>query len=183
MGEQSPFFFFDDEKPTDRPLMCGECKKKTQVLYTEVVGQTMTHTRMCAECPELDRRLHGSPKSSLNDGGLSETGICCGTCGTTLEAVKRGALLGCPECYDLFEESIIDELARAHAIPHRLVGQKKNLPFHIGRSAAPLPEVSVALKLLALNDALNDTLKSENYEQAAQIRDQIRKLTEEEKTK
>ena len=52
-----------DKQFPDRPLECSECKKPIAVRYTEIVGDTIIHTSMCADCPELQRRLHGtSPK-------------------------------------------------------------------------------------------------------------------------
>ena len=45
---------------SERPLDCTECKKPIAVLYTEIVGNRMTRTSMCADCPHLERRLYGT---------------------------------------------------------------------------------------------------------------------------
>lgn len=57
---------------------------------------------------------------------------------------------------------------------------KKNLPLHMGRLPGQAVEINPALKLLALNQALHETLSHEDYEQAAWLRDQIKELTDEE---
>lgn len=162
----------------DRPLECGECKKPVAVRYTEIVGNSITHTLMCSDCPVLQQRLFGLAHPlpyTLKEGA---TGLACGNCGTTLEAVRMGAPLGCPVCYDVFEEVILAELHQAKKIPPLLNITKKSAPIHIGRSPGEIQEINPAMRLLALNEALTETLKREDYEQAAMLRDQIKELTE-----
>lgn len=178
MSDQYLFSFSEDDKPIERPLQCGECKKKASVLYTEVVKNSIIHTRMCEDCPELQRRLHGISPKKEGEVSLGEAGLCCGNCGTTLDAVRTGNPLGCSECYDVFEDEIIKELISAKSFPSRLSNVKKSVPLHIGRVSMQSQEMSPALKLLGLNEALNETLKREDYEQAALLRDQIKAMTE-----
>lgn len=170
---------FPTEKEPERPLECSECKKPIAVHYTEVVGDSITHTCMCADCPELQRRLKGVP-AHPPEGVSSEAfkGLACGNCGTTLEALRVGAPLGCSECYTVFDDVLLPELLAAGKVPVRLATAKKSIPIHIGRSPGESQEINPSLRLLALNEALNETLKREDYEQAAWLRDQIKALTE-----
>lgn len=167
------------EKMADRPLECSECKKQITVHYTEIVGESMTQTCMCADCPELQKRLHGIPQWQGEEGGLEGgAGLACGNCGTTLDAVRMGSDLGCCDCYEVFEDVIIQELISSKKIPPRIANNKKSTPIHIGRGPGEAQEINVSLRLLALNEALNETLKKEDYEQAAWLRDQIKALTD-----
>lgn len=161
----------------ERPLECSECKRPIRVLYTEIVGNTITHTNMCSECPELERRLRGVPVAE-RAGGPGSGGIACGECGTTLQAIRVGTPLGCSNCYDVFTDVIIAELISSEKIPSRIVGNKKSVPLHIGRAPGETQEINPSLRLLALNEELSETLKREDYEQAAWLRDQIKALTE-----
>lgn len=163
----------------ERPLECSGCRKGVAVRYTEVVGNTITHTVMCGDCPQLEARLHGIPARSevkTQAGGVA--GLCCGSCGTTLNEVRAGSLLGCNECYEVFEDLVLSELQGAGRIPPRHKGGKKSAPLHIGRAPGEAKEMSPSLKLLALNEALTETLQREDYEQAAWLRDQIKEITE-----
>lgn len=165
------------EKSADRPLECTECKKHVAVLYTEIVGDQITHTAMCADCPELYRRLHGGngePLFAVKEGG----GLACGNCGTSFESVRMGHPLGCAVCYDIFDEVVFQELVHQNKMPPRLTQFRKSIPIHIGRKPGESKELNVSAKLLALNEALSETIKAEDYEQAALLRDQIRELTE-----
>lgn len=167
------------KKKPERPLECSECKRPITVIYTEIVGDLMTQTSMCSECPELQRRLKGTAHEfKSNQEGVA--GVACGNCGTTLEAVKMGSSLGCQNCYEIFGDIILTELKESNHIPARLVITNKSTPVHIGRIPGETLEIAPSLRLLALNEALNETLKREDYEQAAILRDQIKELTESE---
>jgi protein arginine kinase activator len=170
------------EPQSERPLECGECKKSIAVLYTEIIGDSITHTVMCADCPELQRRLHGAnPQELLATQFAGITGLECGNCGTTLEQVKRGHSLGCPDCYTVFEDVLLLEMQATHSLKPHFSMQKKGLPLHVGHTPGTYLTINPSSRLLALNEALNETLHREDYEQAALLRDQIRALTENDK--
>lgn len=168
----------------ERPVECSHCKKPIKVVYKEIVEDSKICTEMCGDCPIFQQKLHGQilEKPQVRE-GLSETeaGLCCGNCRTTLESIQMGNPLGCSECYAIFSDVLINELISRDKIPSRIkkdVIAKKTQPLHIGKS----PNVSLTLppssRLTALNEALNEALKKENYEQAAWIRDQIKALME-----
>jgi protein arginine kinase activator len=161
----------------ERPVECSHCKKPVKVLYKEIVGDSVIITEMCAECPVLQHKLQGS----VDEKKESEAGLCCGHCGTSLESVKMGNPLGCSECYNLFSDLILSELLSADRIPSRLkqtVLTKKTQPIHIGKAPGKQVVFNPSSQLISLNEALNEALKRENYEQAAWLRDQIKSLTE-----
>lgn len=162
----------------DRPLECCECKKKINVLYTEVTKDHCTHTAMCADCPELEAKLHGKAikESALAD--FTGANLCCGTCKTTLTAVRTGHELGCSDCYEVFDDFIRKDLLLEKHLPERFESVLPNASMHIGKTAAVATAINPSLKLVALNEALTEMLKKEDYEQAAALRDQIKKLTE-----
>ncbi len=168
-----------DRHHCDRPLECGECKKPIAVRYTEIIGNNIVHICMCSDCPELQRRLYGT---SLKDYIQSQAGVGaaleCGNCGTTLEEVKRGNLLGCSECYSVFGDLLLNELQASGRLSSKISATRKGLPAHIGRAPGESVILSPSSRLLALDEALNETIKREDYEQAAWLRDQIKALTE-----
>lgn len=168
----------DPDKMPDRPLECSECKKHISVIYTEIINGTVTRTSMCADCPELRRRLYGTPAHQPGSKKETSTGLACGNCGTTLESLRVGLPLGCSVCYEVFDDVLINEMLAAEKIPPRKTTSKKSIPIHIGRRPGESQEMNPSLRLLALNEALNETLEKEDYEQAAWLRDQIKALTE-----
>jgi protein arginine kinase activator len=167
----------------DRPVECaGHCKRPIKIMYKEIVCDAINVTEMCSECPIYEQKLHGQIKALTPEGlAEGEAGLCCGNCRTTLESVLTGNPLGCPECYPIFSDVLISELISEDAIPSHLkksIGAKKTQPLHMGKTPSNTLTFPTSSRLTALNEALNEALKKENYEQAAWLRDQIKALTE-----
>jgi protein arginine kinase activator len=163
-----------------RPLECGHCKKTAKVIYKEIEGQTITTTEMCADCPVLQRKLYGEMLPPKSAEGV-ETDLCCANCLTTLESVRTGNPLGCAECYTVFADVLISQLIDSDTIPAKLkksLSVKRMQSLHVGKSPEKTVVIATASRLIALNEALNEALKGENYEQAAWLRDQIKTLTD-----
>lgn len=168
-----------DKHFPDRPFECSECKKTIAIRYTEIVDNSITQTSMCNDCPELQKRLHGTnPRELLANIAGAPADLACGNCGTTLEEIKRGHRLGCSICYSVFEDVLFMELQAGNRIPPRMSSNKKGHLLHIGRSPGETLAINPSSRLLALNEALKETLNREDYEQAAFLRDQIKELTE-----
>lgn len=164
----------------ERPIECSHCKKPIKVIYKEIVGKTIIITEMCADCPIFQEKLHGAPTTTPSEGWKQgEKGLSCGNCRTTLESIKMGNPLGCSECYSIFSDVLVSELLAANKISPRIkksLATKKSEPLHVGKSPKKGAEVSPSSSLIALNEALNEALKKENYEQAAWLRDQIKAI-------
>lgn len=181
-----PKDFSPEEPPTDiiseisedRPLECTECKKKIAVRYTKVVGKTITHTAMCQDCPQLQRRLHGIPRMEPIEAVIGEGALACGSCGTILDSVRMGSLLGCSSCYEVFEDILLTEMLKVQRISPKVLSRKKTSPIHIGRAIGETKEINPSIQLMALNEALTEMLRKEDYEQAAWLRDQIKVIKE-----
>lgn len=164
---------------TERPVECSHCKKPIKVTYKEIVGEISSCLHMCEDCPIMMQRMKGQIKDSKTPSSEKDTGLCCGRCGTTLESIQMGNPLGCSECYAIFDEMIVQEMIEMDMLPSRLSKspiKKKSHPLHIGKSPQTPTVMPVSSKLTALNEALNEALKKENYEQAAWLRDQIKDL-------
>src|SRR5690348_4204111 len=131
----------------ERPAECaGHCKRSIKVIYKEILGNVITVTEMCAECPIYEQKLHGQIKAPTIEGlAGGETGLCCSNCRTTLESVLTGNPLGCSECYPVFSDVLISELISEDAVPSHIkksIAAKKTQPLHIGKSPSntqPLP--------------------------------------------
>lgn len=164
----------------ERPLECSECHLPIAVLYTESVGGKIVEQVHCDVCPVLHRKLYGiRPEEGSGAKAAERTGICCGRCGTTLESVRTGSPLGCSECYEAFADVIVFILSQAKRISQRLEAPPSTrVSLHVGRQPGEAPTINLQMKLIALHEALDETLKREDYEQAAMLRDQIKAIEE-----
>lgn len=147
-----------------------------------MIGNSIMITEMCLDCPILEQKLRGTPSQEASLESIAkEPGLACGGCRMLLEAVKMGNPLGCSECYNVFGDYIISELIEEQKIPSNLkkgLTVRKNQPIHSGKSVGKQVNMPTSNRLTELNEALNEALKKENYEEAAGLRDQIKALME-----
>jgi len=134
---------------------------------------------MCADCPILQRRLYGqdNPISSDSETASQEAHLCCGGCGLMKDEVTMGSRLGCSLCYEIFEDEIFHELVNSGHLPAKMKELKRTIPLHIGKPPISQKSFDPSIKLVSLQKELQETLKREDYEQAAWIRDKIQALT------
>ena len=107
----------------------------------------------------------------------------CHCCGLTFAEFKQHAVLGCAECYKCFEHLLSPLLERAHegGVSH-MGKQPKRLSK--GLSPRPTAPMTVALtqedrarRLQSLGAQLSRAVSEEQYELAAKMRDEIRRLS------
>ena len=91
--------------------------------------------------------------------------LSCDHCGMTFADFREDSLLGCPKCYDAFEELLLPLIERAHEGATRHLGK---VPKRSGN--AQRREVD----LLRMRKALTDAVVTEDFEEAVRLRDQIK---------
>ena len=92
----------------------------------------------------------------------------CPICGTNWNQFRQHGLMGCPHDYAMFESKLVPLLKRAQENATQHAGK---VPTKL-RQGEPVREVVT----LRLRRELQKALDAENYEQAAQLRDQLKKL-------
>lgn len=174
-------------------MLCENCKKRTAtVFYNENInGKTRSYS-LCGECAaklreagelqQISSMLGGfqAPFSALHDdlfGGFfgipgatgGSTKKKCGGCGSTYSDIAAGGRVGCPECYSTFR----DELSRT---VHSIHGTTT----HTGSVPAKYRAIKArANRLKQLKAELSAAVQREDYERAATLRDEVRKLEDE----
>lgn len=100
---------------------------------------------------------------------LQNPKLACNSCGMTFDEFRKGGLLGCADCYKTLERLLNPLLERAQE------GASK----HIGKvpTRAGVDELRQQ-RLRQLRSELEQAVASEQYERAANLRDQL-KATEE----
>jgi protein arginine kinase activator len=99
--------------------------------------------------------------------GPSEKEQACPNCGFTLERLRKEGTLGCPLDYQTFEQALLPLIERAHA--------GKNT--HCGKVPTKVPkDTRKFVELSQLRRQLEDAVRDEDYELAAQLRDKMKQL-------
>ena len=162
-------------------MLCTICKEKPATVHlTQIVGDKMQKLDLCEDCAktkgindptsfglaDLDLVLGLGASQQLEQaaGGVE---LRCPRCGFTQADFKKSGRLGCPECYRTFAEGLAGLLKTMHKSTR-----------HIGKAPEAMRttrENADRMKMLQLK--LAKAIRDENYEQAAQLRDEIKQLT------
>jgi protein arginine kinase activator len=93
----------------------------------------------------------------------------CPKCGFSQTDFKKTGRLGCPDCYDHFSEGVESLLKSMHK------GTR-----HIGKAPAVWQQTKVYVdRLHSLQTKLDKAVAKEDYEKAAQLRDEISRVKSE----
>jgi len=146
---------------------CQKCgRKPATVFMTTVVGGELKRTDLCAECARETGALHPSgflsPEALLT--GPEPAAVVghekCPACGYPLDTLTKTGRLGCAVCYEKFSAHLTTALQESQkSLVH--VGKRP------GRKNARREDLEAELQQL---------VRSEQYEEAARVRDRIAKL-------
>ena len=98
-----------------------------------------------------------------------ETERKCPTCGMTESQLRQSGRVGCPDCYSTFADILNPYVEKLHGATR-----------HIGTAPAA-PEQPKQDPVEALRAQLKTAVENEEYEQAARLRDEIRRMEGEQK--
>lgn len=159
-------------------MKCQFCSNPATVHVTKVVDLKQQSLHLCEACAKQHQVLPG-PKAELNlpallqlliGPHLSPEGeelarLACPDCGIKYMAFRGDGRLGCPRDYDVFRAGLEPILLRVH----RATAHKGKSPRHADRNRAFQDE------LMELHRQLQAAVRAEAYEDAARLRDLIRR--------
>ncbi len=181
-------------------MICDVCKKKKATVHlTEIVDGKMAEMHICEDCAK-ERSVQMEQQFGLADllAGLSDFGkqikteekskLQCPNCALGYEDFRKFGRLGCSECYNAFRAHLSSLLKKIHGSGQHLgkkpIGRPTPLPAAPTSKAAAVKTVVVKEEgLQELKTKLQHAVLSENFEQAAILRDKIRILEKKEKEK
>jgi len=161
-------------------MFCERCQKnKAALYYKQTINGKTVSWHLCADCANENAHPADAFLNPLTSFGLltsvfppqnSALNIkSCPACGTVFGAIMDSGKAGCGECYTVFRDELLPSISSIH-------GAKT----HTGRVPPDfLVTVSKKRKIEELQAALKRCVAEENYETAAQIRDEIRSLDRE----
>jgi len=163
-------------------MFCDVCKsKEATVFLTQIVEGKMQKVNLCESCSK-EKGVNDPTGFALADlllglGAAQEidknpAGNRCPVCGFSQADFKKTGRLGCSACYDAFAEGLSGMLKNMH-----------RGSVHSGKVPAKLRAGRMRNKELAgLQASLQQAVQEEHFEEAAAIRDKIRRLEDESRT-
>jgi protein arginine kinase activator len=159
-------------------MQCCICKEKPATVHlTQIVGDKMQKLDMCEDCAKAkginDPTSFAMADLMLGLGAAQEveqavgSELKCPRCGFSQADFKKSGRLGCPECYKTFAEGLSGLLKTMHK------GTR-----HVGKAPEALRQTRErADRLKTLQKKLNKAVETEDFELAAQLRDQIKAMS------
>jgi protein arginine kinase activator len=155
-------------------MICQRCRDEATVHLTETIEGRRRELHLCLECarkagvalPEqppklaLDAVVENLIVTHVGElvGALAE--LTCPDCGLKFMEFRARGWLGCPNDYRVFSRGLLPLLTRAHGASR-----------HVGKVPQRRIESNGRLRLRA---QLREAIAREDYEEAAQLRDQLR---------
>jgi len=156
--------------------ICGE--KPAKIHSTKIIDGKVETTHLCQECAHKQAAGKAIPLSGILSGlfKLEEAAapltkkemLTCEVCGQTYRSFKETGRLGCATCYDTFEKQLTP-----------IIAQVQKGDRHIGKRPRDLAPPSLEERLEGLRRDLQRAVAKEEFERAAALRDEIRKLESE----
>jgi len=181
-------------------MLCDNCgKKEANVRYSENINGIKKELNLCEECSEkigISKIDFSMPIDfSSFFGGFLENFMVpefmptfseikelkCNNCGYTFDNIVNTGKLGCSSCYDVFEERLDPIIKRIQGDNHhigrigKIIDKKIDEEITNNTNNENKKVDSKETKLEKLKEELKQTIKEERYEDAAKIRDEIKK--------
>lgn len=158
-------------------MKCDRCDQTATVHLIEIYNGQKVEKHLCEKHAEEENvSVSVSPPInellekfvSTHSGQLPEQAqLVCEDCGLNYDDFRRDGLLGCPGCYESFEEAIESLIARAH----------EGAVLHCGKVPSYAGSDQIRhQRLLRLRQELKKAVLTEQYERAAQLRDEVEQL-------
>ncbi len=161
-------------------MPCDQCHDREAVIHlTQIVNEQVTTLHLCERCAaekgvESPAAVAKTPLGTFLAAmgkGLPEAAPApkstdtCSRCGGSLQDFRESGRLGCPDCWRAFESPLRDLLRRLHGSTH-----------HLGERYAEMvvPAEGEQARAVDLREQLRLAVETENFELAAELRDQLR---------
>lgn len=162
-------------------MICEKCNlNQARINIVKIINGKKTSMNLCEQCAQLYENIliDNIGNKNVDDFIMSiyeaiydpahdyEHTLQCNVCGLTLEGFKNTGRLGCDNCYHTFRTQLDVVLEKV---------QGKNI--HIGK----IPKrtggvIEIKKQILNLKKELNEKVEKEEFEEAATIRDEIKRL-------
>ncbi|MBO4631220.1 MAG: UvrB/UvrC motif-containing protein [Lentisphaeria bacterium] len=179
-------------------MLCQHCHKNEATIHVQQIvdGQIQSY-HLCEGCaskngagvPELEGfnlaevlfdiagKVAGagdSPDAGKDGSDEDSSATVCPGCGWTLQQFRKTGYLGCPECYQTFAPQVAGLLKNMHR-GERHLGK---IPVSSGTEQRRGHELALLNREIEnLRKELDEKIRSEEYEQAAVLRDRIQDLS------
>lgn len=178
-------------------MKCDKCEKKATVHLTEIVDGKVMEMHLCEDCAQEQSDVM-EQQFGLADllAGLTDFGkhspetssketLQCPKCGLTYDDFRKFGRFGCAECYVAFQKQLQTLLKKIHGSESHLGKRPDKYVDIVPTVVVAKSTVRKAIKTVSkepqnpvevLRQKLKQAIMAEDFELAAQLRDEIREF-------
>lgn len=154
-------------------MLCDRCKQNiaTSVVTKTVNGKSTTY-HLCGECAFQAGYSNLFGNFSLNHfmSNLEQQANrklkVCPKCGSSFDEILQLGKLGCSQCYTEFRKELLPSIEKIHG-----------KAYHVGKKPKRYMQIQSEVNLMnELKQKLNEAIQKEEFETAAVLRDEIKKM-------
>ncbi|MEG2348662.1 MAG: UvrB/UvrC motif-containing protein [Clostridia bacterium] len=159
-------------------MKCQSCgKKEATVKYMENINGNKQELHFCYDCAKKLGFVNFSNIFSpifvtIPDYEQSKK-LECKNCGYSFDDYAKTGLFGCPECYSTFEDRLDELFLKLHGKNRHVKTDSKKIDNVVNKQ---IKKESNEDKIERLKQKIEELVKNENYEEAAIVRDEIKKI-------
>ena len=166
-------------------MLCQNCKKKDATTHIKrVINGEATESHLCQSCaqslgvgsffddfslnlPDIFSGFFGDSAFALGESRLDR----CEKCGCCFDDIIKSGSVGCSDCYEKFYQKLLPSIQRIH-------GKAK----HAGKVPVKnevkqaVKEKTAEEKIADLQKEMDKAVSEQNFERAAMLRDEIKKM-------
>ena len=184
-------------------MLCQNCgKNEANIRYTQIINGVRKEVALCSDCarklglenigiPDLSMNFHSILGDFFNDyaesmllPSIENNTIKCKKCGMSYNDFIKDGMFGCEECYDTFQDPIDSLLKNLHGTAKHVgrgINGKNDEKIKIDneendKTNSKNKDKTTGNNLQELHEKLDAAIRDERYEDAAKIRDEIKKL-------
>ena len=184
-------------------MLCQNCgKNEVTFRYTQVINGVKKELNLCDNCArelglkDINFNMPISFSSFLSDffndysdnllpSFMGTEALSCKNCGTTFDNFINSGEFGCSNCYDIFEDRISPILKNLQGATRHVGRGYREIEPKAGDVEKHVEKANnkekKETKLDKLQKDLQKAIKDERYEDAAKIRDEIKKIEDSKK--
>lgn len=159
-------------------MMCDKCGKNPATTHLKtVINGVASEINLCSYCAAESGygnfgkiSLANMLASMLGEGKVAiPTGKRCDCCGCSFTDIVESGRVGCSNCYKIFKNELMPSLNRLHG-----------KALHVGSVPEDLKNIKKPKTtedvIKELREKMTSAIKNEAFEEAAKLRDEIKKL-------
>ena len=158
-------------------MLCEKCDVNTATTHIRtIVNGEVYEKHLCASCAANEGYgdIKNNNLTEILSSMFGDTSVVdkkkitrCSCCGSAFSDIAKSGKCGCAQCYTTFYEQLLPYFKRVHGSTQ-----------HIGKvpQVSSIPDTAPQESIAELRSLLNRLVREENYEQAAVVRDKIKKM-------